>query len=82
LIEHHGASGDGQPLSRKRIQEDLGWKLSDVQRIMADIFGNRPFAAYKQKCSEGTIGDFVESWTPNCLDSQHTISARPTLQSV
>jgi len=72
LIEHHGsptASGDRPPLSRKKMEEELGWKPSEVQRTMTDIFGNRPFAEYKQRCNEGTIGDFLDAWaqdTPNC----------------
>ncbi len=85
LIEHHGsptASGDGQPLSRRKMEEELGWKPAEVQRTMTDIFGNRPFTVYKQKCSEGTIGDFLDAWAQDHSNGQVAVSPDLVAESV
>ena len=85
LIEHHGSpmvSGDGPPLSRRKMEEELGWKPAEVQRTMTDIFGNRPFAAYKQKCSEGTIGDFLDAWAQDHPNGQVAVSPDLVAESV
>ena len=64
LLEHHQLP-DGRvcsdPLSLKQLQQDLAWKASEVQRHMTDIFGRRPFTAYKKKCSDGILGDFLKA---------------------
>jgi len=85
LIEHHGsptASGDGLPLSRRKMEEELGWKPAEVQRTMTDIFGNRPFTVYKQKCSEGTIGDFLDAWAQDHSNGQVAVSPDLVAESV
>ena len=85
LIEHHGSptvSGDGLPLSRRKMEEELGWKPAEVQRTMTDIFGNRPFTVYKQKCSEGTIGDFLDAWAQDHSNGQVAVSPNLVAESV
>lgn len=85
LIEHHcsaAVSGDRQPLSRKKLEEELGWKPSEVQRTMTDLFGNRPFAEYKQRCNEGTIGDFLDAWTQDPQNGQVTVAPGLVAKSV
>ncbi len=73
LIEHHNAitppNGDC-PLSLRRLAEDLGWKPYEVQRTMTDFFGRRPFSVYKQKCSEGGIGELLVAWRGDFLERQ------------
>ncbi|UCD53593.1 MAG: hypothetical protein JSW27_13255 [Phycisphaerales bacterium] len=72
LLEHHRLP-DGQvcgdPLSLKQLQQDLAWKASEVQRIMTNIFGRRPFTAYKKKCADGVLGDFLEACDRQRTDS-------------
>lgn len=88
LVEHHdthaGLPGE-EPLSLRTLQQDLGWKQSEVQCAMASIFGRRPFTVYKHKCSERVIDDFLEDCRHRSLDgvdSQQETGPRQTLQTV
>jgi hypothetical protein len=58
-----GGSVNYDPVSRKQLQQALGWTQSTIQRMMTDVFGRRPFAAYKQKCRDRTICDFLKEAT-------------------
>jgi len=69
LLAHHVRKSGTircEPLSRKQMQERLKWTQSQVQNAMKRLFGDKPFAVYKQKCKEQTIGDFLQDdrvWT-------------------
>jgi hypothetical protein len=48
------------------MQERLKWTQSQVQSTMKGLFGDKPFAVYRQKCKKQTIGDFLQDdrvWT-------------------
>jgi len=66
LLKYHCPSGgtvNYEPLSRKQLQEDLEWTESEVQRVMADVFGRKPFTVYKLKCREMTIDELLKDLT-------------------
>jgi AraC-like DNA-binding protein len=88
LLEHHhvprGPACDN-PLSLKKLQQDLAWKASEVQRSMTNIFGRRPFTAYKKKCGDGMIGDFLEDCDCHRLekaDALHQMVRQQASQAV
>lgn len=63
LLQWHcpaGEAGHDVPMSRQQLQGELGWRVSDVQRMMTRLFGPRPFTVYKQKCKEKRVECFLK----------------------
>lgn len=63
LLQWHRPAGgpvNYEALSLKQLQQDLGWKQSEVQRTMTEIFGRRPFTVYKEQCQNETICAWLE----------------------
>jgi hypothetical protein len=48
-------------MSQKQMQERLKWTRSQVQKAMQALFGEKPSAAYKAKCKDKTIGEFLQN---------------------
>ena len=64
LLEHHagpGGTGDYVPLSAAELRHDLDWNESQIRRAMTNIFGPKPFGAYKEKCEDRTISTFLKT---------------------
>lgn len=63
LQEHHcpayGAA-EYKPLSLVQLTSDLAWNRTRVQRTMTALFGPKPFTAYKERCKDRTIADFLD----------------------
>ncbi|MHC4518778.1 MAG: hypothetical protein ACYTAS_09345, partial [Planctomycetota bacterium] len=59
---HHPVDGTANydPMPRKRLQRELGWTQSEVQRMMKGVFGPKPFAVYRQKCKIQAICDLLK----------------------
>lgn len=63
LLQWHrpeNGSVNYDPIPRKQLQRQLGWTQSEVQRMMKDVFGPKPFATYRQKCKIQAICDLLE----------------------
>ena len=76
LLERHqtdAESNGASPLPLKTLQQDLGWKQSEVQRAMTAIFGRRPFTVYKQKCGDRAVVDYLEECRRQHLDGVETL---------
>jgi hypothetical protein len=64
LLKHHrcrSARIKYTPVSLTKLQRDLAWSRSKVQRAMAELFGCQPFNVYKKKCEDHTILAFLEA---------------------
>ncbi len=68
LRELHRSLNDAaqhKPLSLTKLVSDLGWSRCRVQRAMTDLFGPKPFTAYKKRCKDRTIADFLDQLPAN-----------------
>jgi hypothetical protein len=66
LLDHHRSPhGEAQhkPLSLAQLASDLGWNRTRVQRAMTDLFGPKPFTAYKERCKDRTIAEVLNQLT-------------------
>jgi hypothetical protein len=64
LLEHHAGPGGTRnyvPLSATELRHDLDWNQSQIRRAMTNIFGPKPFGAYKEKCEDRTISTFLKT---------------------
>lgn len=63
LMEHHRRSRNGEaedrPLSTRELQHELHWGPTKVQHAMTDLFGEKPFLRYREKCRNHDIGGFL-----------------------
>jgi len=68
LSKHHGLREgriNYEPLSAKCLQQTLQLSRSRVQRAMGDIFGKKPFSAYKAQCTARDISSILIDLTKN-----------------